>query len=136
MERLDVAVLLQGAGPDELEADAQNGSGLSELFASVLGSVVALECQFGAVRPCRGDGLDQRLDGDIGGGQGVEPVGDPLPGEDVQDVEAVTPAVDRTAPDVGDIRLPDPVGRAALIGIQRALAQSRSCAGRLQPIRR
>ena len=110
MERLDVAVLLRGAGPDELEVDAQNGSGLSELFASVLGSIVALECQFGAVRSGRGDGLDQRLDGDIGGGQGVEPVGDPLPGEDVQDVEAVTPAVNRTAPDVGDIRLPDLVG--------------------------
>ena len=62
-------------GPDKLEANAQDGGGLSELFAGVLEYVIALKGQSETVRFGCGDGLDERLDGDTRGGQGVEPVG-------------------------------------------------------------
>lgn len=86
-----------------------------ELFAGIRESVVAPEGQPGAVRLGRGDGLRQLLDGDASRGQGVGPVGDPLPGEDVRDVETATPTVGGTAPCIDGIHPPDPVGRAALI---------------------
>ena len=59
MERLYVAVLLRGMYPDELEVDAQSGGGLSELFASLLGSVVTLKDQHGTVRLGCSDGLNE-----------------------------------------------------------------------------
>ena len=83
MERFYVAVLLSCMCPDELEVDAQYGGGLSELFANVLESVVTLKDQLGTVRLGCSDGLNELLDGDVSGGQGVEPVGDPLTGKDV-----------------------------------------------------
>ena len=41
VERLCVAVLPRHALPDKLEPDAEVGRGLSELFACILGTIVA-----------------------------------------------------------------------------------------------
>ena len=81
VERLDVPVLLGvEVYLDKLGAEARYGRGHSEPFAGVLGSVAALEGQLGSVGLGSGNGLYQRLDCNAGGGYGVKPVGDPLPG--------------------------------------------------------
>ena len=59
MECLYVPVLLRGMCPDELEVDAQDGGGFSELFANILGSVVTLKGQPGTVWLGCSDGLDK-----------------------------------------------------------------------------